>query len=65
MAGAFIEIKVDDRLVLDALGRVLARTGNLKPAFEDIGEALLLSHHERWRRQVAPDGTPWQCRRAQ
>ncbi|MFC1508036.1 phage virion morphogenesis protein, partial [Pseudomonadota bacterium] len=42
------------------LNELLVRGQNLKPAFQDIGEMLLLSHNERWAKQESPDGQPWQ-----
>jgi len=45
--------------VLDALNELLRRTGDLEPAFEKIGEYLLKSHDDRWRREEAPDGSKW------
>ncbi|MDD5037127.1 MAG: phage virion morphogenesis protein [Methylococcaceae bacterium] len=59
MAGSFLQIQYDDHLVLDALRRLSASAANLEPAFEDIGEALLLSHANRWRQMVDADGNPW------
>lgn len=59
MAGASLSIHIDDREVSLALQRLERLGGNLQGAFADIGEYLLNSHHERWVRQEAPDGTPW------
>lgn len=59
MAGAFIEIKDNSPQVLDALQQLLRKTGNLEPAFRDIGEYLLRSHDVRWRAAIDPDGNPW------
>ncbi|HOW76500.1 MAG TPA: phage virion morphogenesis protein [Candidatus Competibacteraceae bacterium] len=42
-----------------ALARLRATTGDLQPVFRDLGEALLNSTRERFRRQTAPDGSPW------
>jgi phage virion morphogenesis protein len=59
MAGAFIEIEFDDREVQQLLRRLVDLTGDLEPAFADIGEYLTRSHDERFSRQVSPDGEPW------
>jgi phage virion morphogenesis protein len=59
MAGASIQIEIDDREVLAALQRLVDAGRDLKPAFEQIGEYLDLAHRQRWDRQEAPDGTPW------
>jgi phage virion morphogenesis protein len=62
MAGAALAINVefDDRQVREALKRLERAGGNLKPAFQDIGEYLLISHRERFDKEQAPDGTPWE-----
>lgn len=61
MAGARIEIEVDDAAVMAVLGRAQAR---LEPAgvetlLDDIGEYLLRSTRERAALEVDPDGRPW------
>jgi phage virion morphogenesis protein len=57
MAGVTIEI--DDAEIKAALQRLEAAIGDLKPAFRDIGEHLLISHDQRFRQQVDPNGNPW------
>lgn len=59
MAGAFIQIDIDDRQVTAVLTELIARGEDLKPALREIGEYLDLAHRERWDRERAPDGTPW------
>ncbi|MDS4020666.1 MAG: phage virion morphogenesis protein [Candidatus Competibacter sp.] len=59
MAGASIEITVDDAELNAALRRLQAKLGDLKPFFADVGEQLLNSTRERFRAQTAPDGAPW------
>ena len=60
MAGVTYQLELDGIEAVQAkLNELLARGQNLQPAMADIGEMLLLSHDERWRDQVAPDGTPW------
>jgi len=61
MAGVTLRIDshVDSRQVLHALGALEARLDDLTVPFSDVGEYLLLSHEERWRRAEAPDGTTW------
>ena len=34
--------------------------GNMQLVFADIGEYLLISHRERFDREEAPDGSPWE-----
>jgi phage virion morphogenesis protein len=54
------KIDIDgDKELLDALNELIGRAQNLKPFFADIGEQLLVTHRDRWKRQEAPDGTPW------
>ena len=61
MAGATITLTAENgAAVLDTLRRLTALGGRLQPVFADIGESLLLSHEDRWDREVAPDGSPWQ-----
>lgn len=59
MAGAQFKVEVDDRAVREALDRLVDRSDDLTPALSAIGEHLLISHHERFAREEAPDGTPW------
>lgn len=62
MAGAHlsINVKFEDRQVREALKRLEQSGGNLKTAFQDIGEYLLISHRERFDKEQTPDGTPWE-----
>jgi len=57
MAG--ITVTVDDHEIRKALKRLAAVTGDLKPVFRDIGEALLLSTRERFEQEKDPDGKAW------
>lgn len=59
MAGAALEITLDDAELRAALKQLAAKLDNLQPFFRDIGETLLNSTRERFRAQTAPDGTPW------
>jgi len=60
MAGAFLTITPSGyESVLEQLQRLYEKTGDLKPVLADVGELLLSSHRERWKREQAPDGTPW------
>jgi phage virion morphogenesis protein len=59
MAGAFLEIHIDDAQLRDGLQQLQARLSDLTPVFQDIGEALLNSTRARFSRQTAPDGSPW------
>lgn len=57
MAGASFEY--DDAVAQERLNQLEQKLGDLTPALEDIGEHLMNSHQQRFKDQVAPDGTPW------
>ncbi|MGF1688712.1 phage virion morphogenesis protein [Photobacterium japonica] len=60
MAGARYTITIDGQEAIQKRINHLLQAGtNLQPAFQDIGEMLLISHSDRWERQVSPDGVPW------
>ena len=59
MAGAGVTIEIQDIGVSAALDQLLRAAGDFTPAMASLGEHLLRSHHERWDREIAPDGTPW------
>jgi len=63
MAGSALrlDVRYDDRQVMRALRRLQDAAGDLSPALRDIGERLLISHDERFRAQVDPEGNPWQA----
>lgn len=54
-----ITIEINDQGVLEALRRLQARVGNLKPVLRGIGEVLIKSTKRRFATGTAPDGTPW------
>ncbi|MEJ1358333.1 MAG: phage virion morphogenesis protein [Candidatus Sedimenticola sp. (ex Thyasira tokunagai)] len=62
MAGASIRVdyKISDQAVTDVLDRLVLAGGDMETAFSDFGAYLELSHLERFDRQEAPDGTPWE-----
>ncbi|AQT58714.1 phage virion morphogenesis protein [Cellvibrio sp. PSBB023] len=57
MAGASFEY--DDAAAQERLNQLQEKLGDLTPALQDIGEYLMNSHQQRFKDQVAPDGTPW------
>ena len=59
MAGASIEIRPDSAAAETALGQLLARARDLKPAYEEIGSILVTRTQERFESQTGPDGRPW------
>jgi phage gpG-like protein len=62
MAGANLSINVefDDNRIMGKLSSLEKAGGNMQLAFQDIGEYLLISHGERFGKEQAPDGTPWE-----
>jgi len=60
MAGVHLDLE-GEQVVLDLLGEVEQRVGNLQTPFEDIGEYLLQAHDERFEQQVSPDGNAWEA----
>lgn len=59
MAGVSRSIQVNDAAVIAVLGGIAARAGDLYPAFDEIGGAMVTSTHFRFIRQAGPNGTPW------
>jgi len=56
---ALIQIDVDNREVLDVLGKLAQRAGNLSPALKEIGGDMLASTHRRFATGAGPDGARW------
>lgn len=60
MAGARLTaIRVDDAAVDAALGELARRGADLRPAMEEIGEALVTSTRRRFETETGPDGKVW------
>ncbi|WP_448093557.1 phage virion morphogenesis protein [Pseudomonas lini] len=59
MAGAMLDVVLDDSSVGKALEELVGRLGNLTTPFNDIAEYLHQSTDDRFRQKVAPDGSPW------
>lgn len=59
MAGSMLEVSVDTSLVGKALDELVERLGDLTTPLNDIAEYLYQSTDDRFRQQVAPDGSPW------
>lgn len=59
MAGASLDLRIDDAELQAELKRLADRIGDLKPFFDDVGEELLNSTRERFRSQTDPEGNPW------
>lgn len=56
-----ITIQVNDRQVLDLLGELTRKCGNLKPAMKEIGEDLVASTKARFGSATGPDGIKWEA----
>lgn len=54
-----IEIKVDNKNVLDTLDQLSKASANPRPALLSIGEHLVESTKKRFDTSTAPDGTKW------
>ena len=52
-------VNIDDAGVRDALGGIDARTRNLYPVMDDIGNALMLSVAMRFESETDPSGQAW------
>ncbi len=59
MAGASLNITIDDRELRALLQRLQARLSDLTPVFRDMGEHLLNSTRARFQSQTDPSGLPW------
>jgi len=53
------DVRIEDNEITPALQAALRATGNLTPAMKAIGEHMLRSTENNFRKQAAPDGTPW------
>ena len=52
-------IQYNDKQVSDRLSRILAQTGNLKPALREIGEYVLFATDQRFVTETDPQGNKW------
>jgi phage virion morphogenesis protein len=59
MTGVSVRVEVKDAAVQAALGALLARAGDLTPAMDEIGGALVASVLARFETGAAPGGAPW------
>jgi len=59
MAGAMLEVTLDQRQVGKALKELAEHQEDLTTPLNDIAEYLHQSTDSRFRQQVAPDGSPW------
>lgn len=54
-----IRIEFDNADVRAIISRLVSELEDPTPAFQDIGEYLVVSTKERFQEGIAPDGTPW------
>ena len=54
-----ISVEWDDREVLNALQKLQRATGDLSPAFREIGDVLVESTKQRFESGTGPDGQRW------
>lgn len=59
MSGANYSVSINDAAIKTRLNELLANATDLAPVFASIGEMLLISHDERFSKQVSPDGSAW------
>lgn len=59
MAGSMLDVVIDSSLMGKALDELTQRFDDLRIPLNDIAEYLHQSTDERFRRKVAPDGSPW------
>lgn len=59
MAGAMLEVTLNESQVSKAIEELSQHLGNLSTPLNDIAEYLHQSTDNRFRQQVAPDGSPW------
>ncbi|MFA7944050.1 phage virion morphogenesis protein [Pseudomonas brenneri] len=59
MAGSMLEVSIDISPAGKALEDLIERLGDLTTPLNDIAEYLHQSTDDRFRQQVAPDGSPW------
>ena len=59
MAGSMLEVAIDTSPVGKALDQLSERLDDLTTPLNDIAEYLHQSTNDRFRQQIAPDGSPW------
>jgi len=59
MAGALVEVKIEDQELQELLGRVMGHLTDMTPVMREIGEIVHESVMRNFEEHCAPDGTPW------
>lgn len=57
--GASFTVEFEDQELRDALAALVARMEDTRPFLKDVGQLLMNSVQENFRREQAPDGTAW------
>ncbi|WDE07285.1 phage virion morphogenesis protein [Thalassomonas viridans] len=61
MAGSFASVDVrGGETIAKKINRLINQSGDLEPAFREIGEFLLETHQQRFIDMQAPEGEPWE-----
>ena len=61
MAGVTLSIDLEgEETVVKTFRRLVESGRDLREPLGDMGEHLLNTHLERWRRGVSPEGVPWE-----
>ena len=61
MAGASIEVRIEDREVASAFARLAGVMSDTTPVMAAIGTGLVASTHRRFVSQTDPDGRKWEA----
>jgi len=57
--GVSVVVRVEDEGFREALTRLIQRSANLQPVFDEIGSALQTTTEERFEDEAGPDGAAW------
>jgi phage virion morphogenesis protein len=57
--GPLLEIVFEDKEIGPALGRLMQRLSDIRPALREIGERMVASTKHNFDTETAPDGTKW------
>ena len=60
MTGVILKTNFKIKPFEQAVRKLAAASSDLSVPFADIGEHLLISHDQRFKDQVTPDGIPWE-----
>lgn len=55
----YLDLKLDDSVILSKLQQVKQKVGKLKPVMAEIGDELLESTKQRFETSTGPDGEKW------